>query len=75
MEGSCYFTIENGEIIPASGRAENPDLTIDTPFEVWMDIITGKAEGAQTLMEGKYKVAGDTNLLLNISQYFGQTAV
>jgi alkyl sulfatase BDS1-like metallo-beta-lactamase superfamily hydrolase len=71
VEGECYLKIDNGEIFSSSGTIENPDLTIDSPFEVWMDILTRKADGAQMLMEGKYKVEGNTDLLLNMGSLFG----
>lgn len=63
VEGSCYFTIEKGTIEATFGTAEKPDLTIETPFEVWMDIITGKANGAQMFMEGKCQAMGDMSLM------------
>jgi multimeric flavodoxin WrbA len=45
VEGSCHFIIANGTINAEDGPAETPDLTIKTPFDVWVDIITGKADG------------------------------
>ncbi len=72
VEGRCYFSIENGELKAEEGQIANPDLTIETPFEVWMDILTGKAEGAQMLMDGKYSVSGQTDLLLKMNQFFGE---
>jgi hypothetical protein len=72
VEGSCYFTIENGTVAAASGRAEKPDLTIEAPFEVWMDVITGKADGQQMFMQGKYKALGDLSLLMRMNQLFGR---
>ncbi|MHA2061845.1 MAG: SCP2 sterol-binding domain-containing protein [Candidatus Sifarchaeia archaeon] len=63
VEGSCYFTIEKGTIVATLGTTEKPDLTIDTPFEVWMDIITGKADGQQMFMEGKYRAEGNISLM------------
>ena len=71
-EGDCYFHIENGKIQAALGAAEKPDLTIEAPFNMWMDITTGKADGQQMFMEQKYKVAGDFSLLLRMSQLFGR---
>ncbi|MBN1382060.1 MAG: SCP2 sterol-binding domain-containing protein [Deltaproteobacteria bacterium] len=53
-------------------EAANPDLTIETPFDVWMDILTRKADGAQMLMEGKYTVEGKTDLLLQMGNFFGE---
>ena len=72
VEGSCHLKIENREIQALPGAAENPDLTIDVPFEVWMDIMTGKADGQQMFMEQKYKVSGDLSLLMRMNQLFGK---
>lgn len=70
VEGHCYFQIENNRLLPVEGKAEKPDLTIETPFEVWMDLLTGKADGQQLFMEQKYKVMGDLSLLLRLNQLF-----
>jgi putative sterol carrier protein len=72
VEGSCHFRIENGKIEAHPGTAENPSLTIETPFHVWMDIMTGKASGQQMFMEQKYKVKGDLSLLMRMNQLFGR---
>jgi NADPH-dependent FMN reductase/SCP-2 sterol transfer family len=71
-EGSCHFKIENGKIQAAMGSAEKPDLTIEAPFSVWMDIMTRKADGQQMFMEQRYKVSGDFALLLRMNQLFGR---
>lgn len=74
VEGSCCFIIQNGSIEVETGDGENPDLVIETPFEVWMDIMTGKADGQQMFMEQKYRAEGDLSLLLRMSELFGQSA-
>ncbi len=71
VEDSCYFTIEKGNIDAKTGTLENPDLTIDTPFDVWIDIMTGKADGQQMFMEQKYKVNGDISLMIQLFQREG----
>ncbi|MBA7603228.1 hypothetical protein ES703_10332 [subsurface metagenome] len=63
VEGSCYFTIEKGTIKATLGTADKPDLTVEAPFEVWMDIVTGKADGTQMFTEGKYQAEGDISLM------------
>jgi len=70
-EGSCHFKIENGRIEALPGVAEKPDVTIQSPFDVWMDIVTCKADGQQMFMAGKYKVHGDLSLLIRMNQFFG----
>ncbi|MGA3086004.1 MAG: NAD(P)H-dependent oxidoreductase [Thermodesulfobacteriota bacterium] len=72
VEGPCYFKIENGGITTGIGEAENPEVTIESPFEIWMDILTGKADGQQMFIEQKYKVTGDLSLLLRLNQLFGE---
>jgi len=62
-EGSCHFTIEDGTIEAALGPTEKPDLAVNAPFEVWMDIVTGKADGTQMFIEGKYQAEGDISLM------------
>jgi putative NADPH-quinone reductase len=71
-EGSCHFKIEDRKIRAALGPAQKPDLTIEAPFSVWMDIMTRKADGQQMFMEQKYKVFGDLSLLLRMNQLFGR---
>ncbi len=71
FEGTCHFKLDCGSIEPAAGQANSPDLTITTPFEVWMDIITGKADGQKMFMEQNYQVSGDLELLMRFSELFG----
>jgi multimeric flavodoxin WrbA len=68
VEDSCHFVIENGDVVAKSGPCENPDLTVEAPFHVWMDIMTRKADGSRMLMEQKYKVHGDLALMLQLFQ-------
>jgi len=74
VEGSCYLTIENGHIEPSEGTAEKPDLLVESPFDIWMDIMTGKADGQQMFMEQKYKTSGDLSLLMRMKDLFGGKA-
>ncbi len=71
VQGSCHFIIRDGTIQGVMGPAPQPDLTVSAPFDVWMDVVTGKADGQQTFMEGKYQVQGDVSLLMRMGQLFG----
>lgn len=73
VQGVCHFHIDNGKLEARHGSAENPDLTIDAPFDVWMDILVGKADGQQMFMEQKYKVSGDLSLLMRMNHIFGKS--
>jgi len=74
VNGNCHFRIKDGTVRSFQGSAESPDLTIDTPFDVWMDIMTGKADGQEMFMAQKYKVLGDLSLLMRMNQIFGNKA-
>ena len=71
QEGSCHFKIEKGKIEALPGVAEKPDLKIESPFDVWMDVVTGKADGQRMFMAQKYKVHGDLSLLIRMNEIFG----
>jgi putative sterol carrier protein len=71
VEASCYFTFEKGSIKATAGTNTEYDVGIETPFELWMDIMTGKAEGREMFMQGKYKVEGDLSLMQELFQRDG----
>lgn len=49
-----------------------PFLTkVETPLSVWQDIAKGVYNGAQAMMEGKYKTTGDLKFLMAWERYFG----
>jgi len=68
VEDSCYFTLERGSIKATAGTSHTYNISIETPFELWMDIMTGKAEGREMFMQHKYRVEGDLSLLQEIFQ-------
>lgn len=61
--GACWFGIKDGAMNASAGIWPEPDLTIDAPFDLWMDIATGKADGQKMLEEGRFRVQGDLSLL------------
>lgn len=71
VEDACYFTIEGETVEAKRGACSNPDITIDTPFDLWIDIMTRKADGQQMFMEQQYTVAGDLMLMLQLFKQEG----
>ena len=51
---------------------EKADLIVESPFEVWMDVTTGKSDGKWLFMKRKYKATGDMSLLLRMNKLFGR---
>jgi putative sterol carrier protein len=71
QDGSCFFIFKNGIIEVSEGTSTQPALLIETPFDLWMDILTGKADGQKMFMEGKYSAKGDLKLLMRMNEIFG----
>jgi putative sterol carrier protein/putative NADPH-quinone reductase len=71
VNGTCHFAIADGALTPGLGPAASPNLTIAAPFEVWMDILTRKADGQQMFLEKKYTASGDVGLLPRFAAMFG----
>jgi multimeric flavodoxin WrbA/putative sterol carrier protein len=74
IEGSCFLSIVDGTISGGQGSSDRPDLTVNAPFEVWMDILTGKSAGQQMFLEQKYTIEGDPGLLMEMGQLFGKNS-
>lgn len=45
---------------------------IETSFSLWSDISKGKIKGDEALAQGKYKVLGDIQTMMNLNLYFGK---
>jgi len=71
VEGSCHLIISDRTIKALEGKSETPDLIIKTPFDVWMDIQTGKTDGTEMFLKGKYEVEGNTDFL-DMGRFFRQ---
>lgn len=71
LEGGCYFAMDKGALNAREGVLEDATLTIHTPFDLWMDILTGKADGEKMFAEEKYTVEGDLELLMQMGELFG----
>lgn len=70
-KGECMLHIDNGSITTSEDIAFfKPDLTVRTPFELWMDIMERKTDGGAAFIEGKYTAEGNLDLLMNFPRYF-----
>jgi putative sterol carrier protein len=72
VKGDCFFEIKNNKIAIGKGVIPEPDVTIKSPFEVWMDILTQKADGQKMFIEQKYQVEGDMTMLIKMREIFSR---
>jgi len=74
VSGSEKFTahlrIENQKATFQEGPADNPQVIIKTPAEVWLAISQGELDGGQAFMAGKFTVDGDLSLLMKLNSLF-----
>ncbi|MBU1207163.1 MAG: SCP2 sterol-binding domain-containing protein [Proteobacteria bacterium] len=69
--GKWVISIARGRCEVRPGEVAAPDLTIETPDEVWVKIAKGEIDRPRALIEGLYKVKGDMKLLARMPQLFG----
>ena len=69
--GNWFFSIENGRCSYHEGKANSPNLAIQTPSELWLAISNNELDGQQAFMDGKYLVHGDVGLLMRMKNLFG----
>ena len=74
IQGYCFLEISAETLKARQGTANQPDLTVNSPFDIWMDILTGKADGQQMFLDQKYTVEGDLALLMQMGQLFGRNS-
>ena len=68
----CYQMILDKEGSRVITEDLKPYTTrIETPYTLWQDIAAGRVRGDEALMQQKYKVKGDFNLMLKWDTYFG----
>ena len=48
-----------------------PTTTIETPYTLWKAIAAGEERGEDALMQQKYRVKGDFDLMIHWDNYFG----
>lgn len=69
VEDSCFFTFERGSVEAQAGTSPTCDIAIEAPFGLWMDIMTGRAEGRKMYTQRKYRVEGDLTLMQELFQH------
>lgn len=69
--GNWFLSIENGNCTFHEGKAKDPNLTIQTPSEVWLAIANKEIDAQQAFMEGKYTATGEMPLLMQMRSLFG----
>ncbi len=72
VPGAYYLAIRGGTCSAFEGHHAAPTMTIHSPAQVWIDVCTGKEDGATAFMTGKYRVTGDMSLLMRFGSLFSE---
>ncbi len=64
------LTIHNGSCNLEEKPSHKPDLLINTPAQVWLDIARGELSGKKAFGEGAYKAEGNLGILMRIGEIF-----
>jgi hypothetical protein len=71
VEGVCHLALRGGAVTGAAGPAAEPDLTVRAPWELWLAIQEGKADGQEAFTSGRARAEGDLSILLRLPEVFG----
>jgi len=67
---TAHLRIDNQKAAFQEGPADNPQVIIRTPAEIWLAIARGELDGSQAFMAGKFKADGDLTLLMRLKSLF-----
>ncbi len=70
QSGNWMVDIHDQQCSVEEGVAPKPNLTISANALDYMDIMTGKKDGAKAFMQGKLKVTGDMGLAMKLQTLF-----
>jgi multimeric flavodoxin WrbA/putative sterol carrier protein len=68
--GVYHLVVQDSDCSAFEGMHPSPTMTIHSPAQVWIDVCAGKQDGATAFMSGKYRVTGDTTLLMRFGSIF-----
>lgn len=67
---TAHLAMSEGKCVYHEGPAEDPNLIIKTPADVWLKISRGELNGQKAFLERLYQVEGDMTLLLKLNNLF-----
>ncbi len=68
--GDWIITINGGICSVEQGTAASPNVTINTPSDVWLKIMRRELDGASAFMSGQFSFSGDMGILMQFGSWF-----
>ncbi len=69
--GAWTIAIAGGACQVDRGSTNNPDLTINSPSEIWLKIVRRELDPASAFVSGQFTCTGDMAILLQMPGWFG----
>jgi len=70
--GNWYITVKEGKCTVTEGETASPNVTINTPSDVWLKILRRELDGATAFMSGQFTFTGDMGILMQMGSWFEQ---
>ena len=77
-EGDVYrfhLAVAHGKAVFSEGDHDSPSLTVYSPASVWLDVASGRLNGAWGWLTGKYRIQGRLFYLRMFRKVFGRKIV
>lgn len=68
--GNWVVTVNGGRCAVEEGTVESPNVTINTPSDVWLKIMRRELDGATAFMSGQFAFSGDMGILMQFGSWF-----
>lgn len=70
ITGRCQITVFDGMIKTSQEVIEKADISIETPFELWVDIVHGRLSAQKMLIQKKFRFEGEYDCLAKVIKLF-----
>ena len=68
---TSHIKIKDSQVTLHEGPAEDPDVTVHSPPDIWLQVVKGELDGATAVMMGQFSFDGELSLLLELKKIFG----
>jgi putative sterol carrier protein len=70
--GNWVVSVKDGKCTVTEGETASPNVTINTPADVWLKILRRELDGATAFMSGQFTFTGDMGILMQMGSWFEQ---
>ena len=72
VAGACYAVVDDGTLQLAEGMHPAPTATVEADFDLWLQVLAYHIDGLMAYQEGRYRVLGDIETLMESDTWFAR---